>query len=339
MRYQMHYAGDQNRRGEHLITYPSPDPSLVSNWQSSVDIIYDSSAADHSIVRIAHPTSLEVIAASPVTKDTLSIGQREQRNGNHYCEAVVQQRQTVSVPDAAHDARWDGCTERRAGYSAYCGTPLLWPDAEAFGTLAMLKTAPFSEDQLRSGRRLLENLASGMTAQLALLYHAQKEHHQNTHDALTGLPKLRVLREVAQQQMRKPHESSSQLWLLVWTIDELNAPAKTFTAGAADTFIRSIAERASRCIRLSDTLARIDEHRFALLISDANEFVATAVADRIRRNVRRVSVDLPQLSQPGISVGISPSRDQETFDEWFGRAQTALDEAAKAGSDQTLVKL
>lgn len=290
-------------------------------------------------MRIAHPTSLEIIAASPVTKNALSVGHREHRHGNGYCETVVQQRQTLTVQDAAHDARWDGCTERRAGYSAYCGTPLLWPDDEAFGTIAMLKTAPFSDEQLRSGRRLLENLASGMTAQLALLYHAQKNHEQNTHDALTGLPKLGLLRELAEQQMQKPPKQSAQLWLLVWTIDELNTPSNQHLAGAADTFIRSITERATSCIRLSDTIARIDAHRFALLISDANEFVATAVADRIRRNVRRVSSALPHLSEPGMSVGISPYQNPETFDVWFGRARATLEDATHSGHNQTLVRV
>jgi GAF domain-containing protein len=129
--------------------YPAHDSALIQTWQFTVDVLHESSAAEYSLLRIAYPSRLEIVAASPDIDGSLRIGQRDYRENNHYCEEVLRQRTTVSVQDAAQDARWDGCEERRAGYGAYCGAPLLWPDDEAFGTLAMLKKTAFSDQQLQ----------------------------------------------------------------------------------------------------------------------------------------------------------------------------------------------
>ncbi|EAQ98215.1 diguanylate cyclase domain-containing protein [Congregibacter litoralis] len=126
-----------------------------------------------------------------------------------------------------------------------------------------------------------------------------------------------------------------ELWLLLWTIDELAAlnegPDK-------DSLLRAVTERVRGCIRQSDTLARVDELRFAILIDDANEFIAAAVADRIRRNIRRVSLGSAEDPSPGFSVGLTAFRGDESFDTWTQRSESALSASVAAGRNQSLVK-
>ncbi|WOJ97149.1 sensor domain-containing diguanylate cyclase [Congregibacter brevis] len=316
--------------------YPRPDASLRSDWQSVVEILEENTTADHSLLRVAYPTSTEIIAASPSDQKLFSVGHRDHRNGNQYCEEVLLRRHTISVQDAASDARWDGCTERRSGYRAYCGTPLLWPDDEAFGTLDLLKTQAFSDSELVSAKRLLENLGTGISAQLALLYRKQEQQFQNSHDALTGIPNRTLMAELAKQQMRHQQRHGGELWLLLWTVDELSTLVPGGGSGDTGTLLRSITERVRGCTRQSDVLARLDEHRFAILISDANEFIAGAVADRIRRNVRRVS--LASTKAPHMSFGMSAYKGEEAFDDWLSRSEGALHAAMKAGGNQTVVR-
>ncbi len=138
--------------------------------------------------------------------------------------------------------------------------------------------------------------------------------------------------------MNYQQRHGGELWLLVWTIDELSALSRSCTAIDVDTFLRSVTERVKSCIRQSDTPARLDEHRFAILISDANEFVATAVADRIRRNVRRISLPASQNSPPGLSFGMSVYGAEENFETWLSRSEIALGAAVRAGGNQTVAQ-
>lgn len=312
--------------------YPRPDRLHIESWQSTVELLVDSTEAEESLLRVAYPTTTEIVAAAP---GRFTIGHREHRNTHQYSEATLQSRRTVTIRDADTDARWDGCSERRSGYRAYCGTALLWPDDEAFGTLDLLKARPFSDAQLRLAQRLLENLGTGISAQLALLYRAQEQQYRNTHDALTGVPNRIFFAEIAAQKMQHQQRHGGELWLLLWTIDELAAldegPDK-------DSLLRAVTERVRGCIRQSDTLARVDEQRFAILINDANEFIATAVADRIRRNIRRISLGSAEDPSPGFSVGLTAFRGDESFDTWSQRSEKALSAAVAAGRNQSLVK-
>ncbi|WP_439101340.1 GGDEF domain-containing protein [Congregibacter sp.] len=315
--------------------YPRPDSVQIENWQSTVELLVESTAAEQSLLRVAYPTSTEIVAAAPGAGGRFTIGHREHRNVHQYSEEALQLRGTVTIADADTDARWDACSERRKGYRAYCGTALRWPDDEAFGTLDLLKARPFSHSQLQFARRLLENLGTGITAQLALLYHTQEQQYRNTYDALTGIPNRLLLAEHAHEQINQQQRRGGELWLLVWTIDEL----KALDHGAdKDRLLRSVTERVRGCIRQSDTLARTDEHRFAILINDANEFIATAVADRIRRNIRRLSLNNAGKKSPGFTVGLTPFRDNESFDAWLNRGESALSAAITAGGNQTLAR-
>ncbi len=100
--------------------------------------------------------------------------------------------------------------------------------------------------------------------------------------------------------------------------------------------LRAAVERARGCIRDSDFIARLDDNRFALLITEANEFVATAVGDRIRRSVRRISSSAADKSSLNISCGITGMADGDTLKSLLERCGTALQSAIDYGGGQTI---
>jgi diguanylate cyclase (GGDEF)-like protein len=314
--------------------YPRPDPPLTRRWQAATEVLRENTCSQRALMRAAYPTTLEVIATSADDDTAPGIGTRNHRDGSHYCDEVLRRRAPLCVQDASQDAQWDGSEERRAGLLGYCGSPLLWPDDEAFGTLAFLNQSPLSEDQLSRGQRLLETLAAGINAQLALLYRSQQQHYESTHDALTGLANRLLFLELAEHQLQRHKRSGEQLWLLLWSIDDYGALRKDLGSDEADILLRATVERAQGCIRQSDVFARLDDNCFALLISEANEFVATAVADRVRRNVRRIQLDTRVTADLTLSCGMSPHVGDEALDSWIKRAEAAMQAAHIAGGNQ-----
>ena len=99
--------------------------------------------------------------------------------------------------------------------------------------------------------------------------------------------------------------------------------------------IRGCAEGARSCVRRSDVLARLEENRFAMLIGEANEFAATAVADRVRRTLRRLP--LPDEATLTISCGLSPHTAGTDAVSWEARSAQALESAVSEGGNRTVV--
>ena len=150
--------------------YPRPDDSILEQWSSVVDVLRQGSHADHGLMRAAYPTSFEILVASPDDSPVLRPGERDSRDDTHLCDEVIRSREPLCVADVTEDARWDATVERRSGFRSYCGAPLLWPDEEAFGTLAMVRSSPLEESEELNARQLVDCLAMGINAQLTLLY-------------------------------------------------------------------------------------------------------------------------------------------------------------------------
>lgn len=315
--------------------YPRPNDETLEQWNSVVDVLRTSCQADHGVLRAAYPTSFEIIAASPADSETLHRGDRDTRDEISFCDEVLRQRQSLCVADATSDARWDSSVERRAGFRSYCGAPLLWPDEESFGTLAMLRSEPLAELEESSASNLVDCLALGINAQLTVLYRTQQQQFESTHDHLTGLANDDYFSELALEQMRD-HQGSAGLWMLIWSIDGFESIRRDVGEHTASTLLRAAAERARGCIRQTDVMARIDENRFGLLIADGNEFITTAISDRIRRNARRLGAAIGDGRPLALSCGVSVYSPGEALAQWRGRCEIALHEARRHGGDQVV---
>lgn len=53
----------------------------------------------------------------------------------HYCETVIQSHQKLMVANASQNCKWKNSIGDQAGFKAYLGYPLKWPDGEIFGTI------------------------------------------------------------------------------------------------------------------------------------------------------------------------------------------------------------
>ncbi len=146
-----------------------------------------------------------------------------------------------------------------------------------------------------------------------------------------------VFDELVRHSVQRTRRYGGDLWMLYWAIDGHAAMKRALGPEQAEAITLAAAERAQGCTRRSDILARLDTNLFALLLLEANEYVATVVGDRIRRNMHRHRADAGESLNLTISCGATILSERERLTTWQRRARRALNAAQKAGGDQVLI--
>lgn len=88
---------------------------------------------------------------------------------------------------------------------------------------------------------------------------------QGAQDALTGLPDEAAFRDRVQQARVLAQRSRRAFAVLVIGLDALPALRQRHGAETVDAWLREVAQRLHAALRASDTLARLDDERFAVL--------------------------------------------------------------------------
>jgi len=122
------------------------------------------------------------------------------------------------------------------------------------------------------------------------------------HDALTGLPSLRLCKDRLDQSLaeaRRKHQTSAVMFL---DLDGFKAINDRHGHEFGDSVLRATAERITSEIRETDTVARIGGDEFVIILSSLPE---SNIANRIAASlVEAISVP---LNVDGVEVAISAS--------------------------------
>lgn len=319
-----------------MSSYPTPDDDTLREWQAITDVLRENLPVDVALLRAAEGGSLKVVATSSQAA-SFDIGDLTPQDGSNYCDQLLHEGDLLAVPSAGDDPRWDGISEHKAGFTAYLGAALRWPDGEAYGSLCVMRRQPMESAEADRAQRLLQRLGIGASAQLALLVKQEQSHYEATHDALTGLPNRVLFQELATVQMRVAERNSAALWMVMWSVDDFSNLAEERGREDINTMLQRVSERARSCIRQSDVLARLGDNQFAFMLAGANEFVANAVADRLRRNLMSLNPWPRKGNAVTASCGLTAYRSDEALDDWLARARKAVKEATATGGDTALV--
>jgi diguanylate cyclase (GGDEF)-like protein len=130
--------------------------------------------------------------------------------------------------------------------------------------------------------------------------------HLAHHDSLTDLPNRAFLNEVLERALARATRHGRALALLLVDLDRFKEINDTLGHPVGDLLLVEVAQRARRCLRRGDTLARMGGDEFALLLEDiAGPEDATASAQRILEEL----VDPFRLGShtvvTGASIGIA----------------------------------
>ncbi|MDP5184610.1 EAL domain-containing protein [Blastococcus sp. BMG 814] len=144
---------------------------------------------------------------------------------------------------------------------------------------------------------------------------AERDRHQATHDALTGLPNWELLRDRLDQALAAASRSDGEVALFLIDLDRFKEINDTLGHSFGDRLLCQVGPRLESVLREGDTVARLGGDEFTVLlplVDGAGE--AEQVAERLREALHRpfdvdgVAVDV----EASIGIVVSPWHGTDT---------------------------
>jgi diguanylate cyclase (GGDEF)-like protein/PAS domain S-box-containing protein len=153
------------------------------------------------------------------------------------------------------------------------------------------------------------------------------------HDVLTGLPNRALFKDRLTIALNYAHRAGGQLAVLCLDLDRFNVVNEAFGREGGDELLRQVSERLKTCVRQEDSMARVGDDEFTLLIMrPSNVGDVTAVARKILQAVAQpMTVDGNEFNiTTSIGIAFYP-QDGADADSLLKNADTALYQAKEAG--------
>ncbi|MGH3745194.1 MAG: putative bifunctional diguanylate cyclase/phosphodiesterase [Mycobacteriales bacterium] len=160
--------------------------------------------------------------------------------------------------------------------------------------------------------------------------------HQATHDSLTNLPNRHLFLEQLQEALTGS-ASSQRVSVLFIDLDDFKTVNDTFGHAAGDELLVAVADRLRHALREGDLVARFGGDEFAVLLRDADDDLAGALANRLVGVLHAPFALTTGMASGQASAGlVLATRDlrtsvQEQAAELLRRADLAMYAAKEAG--------
>ncbi len=225
-----------------------------------------------------------------------------------------------------------------------------WGEAERVGSLAALPivyqgnllgvmtvTRPEQDPITDVVVNLLGAIAdnAALAIRNAQLYERMRQ--LSTHDELTGLPNERNLRGHLEREIDRSRRFDKTLSVLTLEIDQL--PLKGIDALRAEGVLVDLALLLRDSVRKVDTVARVDEAQFVMLLPRCEAREAVAVAEKLRKSISThpfFDASESGASKLTASVGVAQlsSADDAQGNSLLARGEHALHGARQAGRNR-----
>jgi len=159
--------------------------------------------------------------------------------------------------------------------------------------------------------------------------------HLAHYDGLTGLPNRSLFYQTLAQAVELAQEKSWRIVVLFIALDRFKSINDTLGAALGDELLRQFSNRLVECVRLRDTVGRLGNDEFALILTmSRNQQEAVAVANQVRETLRAPFDLRGHAATLTASIGIAMYPDDATDPETLIKyANTAMGGAKQAGRD------
>ncbi|MEX2246861.1 MAG: EAL domain-containing protein [Dehalococcoidia bacterium] len=161
--------------------------------------------------------------------------------------------------------------------------------------------------------------------------------HQAFHDPLTGLANRARFVDRFEHALARAVRLGKHAAILFMDIDDFKSVNDTVGHRAGDRLLVDVAGRLNAQLRGGDTAARLGGDEFAVLLEDADEAEAVAVASRIIEGLRSPMILDGREVFVRLSMGIALGADVGQADELVRRADVAMYAAKAMGKGQFAV--
>lgn len=152
------------------------------------------------------------------------------------------------------------------------------------------------------------------------------------HDALTDLPNRQVFYDRLQQEILICVRGKKPLAILLMDLNQFKDINDTFGHYYGDLLLQQIGPRVRKCLRESDTVARMGGDEFAILLPNTLVEGASLAARKLLKTVEAPFLVKDVTLEVGASIGIALYPDHgEESDVLFQRADTAMYVSKQAG--------
>ncbi|MHC9511821.1 bifunctional diguanylate cyclase/phosphodiesterase [Kangiella sp. M94] len=168
----------------------------------------------------------------------------------------------------------------------------------------------------------------------------QKIHNLANYDPLTQLPNRYLLRKRLLKGLADSVKNESKLALMYIDLDRFKEINDTLGHSVGDALLQTVAKTINKCLRSSDTLARVGGDEFTIVLPETSEKEARHIAERILQQFRTPFQADSNTVQTGASIGISIFPDHsKKAEDLFRYADIAMYSAKKERNQYQLYEL
>ncbi len=141
----------------------------VLKWKNIADLLAQVAGVPAATINMVEEGAIRVIGVSTGPDRPFQQGARIDPAGTEkiYCAAVIQARERLIISDASASDFWKDSPGAKAGYIAYAGVPIFYPDGDIFGSICLFdrKQNSFEGPVVR----LMEEFSDIVTGHLSLI--------------------------------------------------------------------------------------------------------------------------------------------------------------------------
>lgn len=161
-----------------------------------------------------------------------------------------------------------------------------------------------------------------------------------TLDALTNLNNRRQFEVRLKQEIATTKRQKNPLCAMMIDIDFFKKVNDTYGHASGDAVLRTVASIIKEHLRESDIPSRYGGEEFAVLLPYTHIEEAKIVGERLRKAVETTPIPIDKKNiNVTISMGLAEFSPQETGEDLFKRADSALYEAKESGRNRVCVDL
>jgi diguanylate cyclase (GGDEF)-like protein/PAS domain S-box-containing protein len=201
---------------------------------------------------------------------------------------------------------------------------------------ALLQSRDTLEQQVFERTQELSNTVKQLEEQIEERKKAEVElDFMANHDALTGLPSLRLCKDRLERSLAAARRSTLMTAVMFLDLDGFKEVNDTVGHEIGDQVLTAMANRIQQEMRETDTTARIGGDEFIIILSDLSEILAvkTIAANIIKQVSQPVPIDQNEVTVSA-SIGIALYPDHGTTpDQLIRAADKAMYAVKKSGKN------